>query len=159
MIRIPLANGKGIALIDDDDGGRIPLTGWHRHNGGYAQHRACRADGQHTHVLLHRLVVNAQPGDEVDHINHDRLDCRRANLRFVTRSQNNQNWPGPQSTNRLGVRGASAYATTAGTRYRAGVQVGGKRVARWGLCSIEEADLVAKELRRTHCTHSPENRE
>jgi hypothetical protein len=42
---------------------------------------------------LHRLILGLVPGDglEVDHINGDPLDNRRANLRAVTRAQNCQN--------------------------------------------------------------------
>jgi hypothetical protein len=42
---------------------------------------------------LHRLVLGLEPGDglEADHVNGDRLDNRRANLRVTTRAQNGQN--------------------------------------------------------------------
>lgn len=40
---------------------------------------------------MHRVILQAQSGQEVDHINGDKLDNRRSNLRFVTRSQNLQN--------------------------------------------------------------------
>lgn len=40
---------------------------------------------------MHRVILNAPKGSEVDHINGDGLDNRRANLRFVTRSQNCRN--------------------------------------------------------------------
>lgn len=42
-------------------------------------------------VKLHRLIIGASPGQIVDHINGDRLDNRRANLRFCTWGQNLQN--------------------------------------------------------------------
>lgn len=35
-MEIKLANGKGVALIDDEDAARIPLTGWYRHPQGRA---------------------------------------------------------------------------------------------------------------------------
>lgn len=42
-------------------------------------------------VLLHRFIVGAPDGLEVDHKNGDGLDCRRSNLRLATRTQNAAN--------------------------------------------------------------------
>lgn len=42
---------------------------------------------------MHRLLVGAERGIEVDHKNRDGLDCRRENLRVATRSQNASNSP------------------------------------------------------------------
>lgn len=40
---------------------------------------------------MHRLIMNAKSNQEIDHINHNGLDNRKINLRFVTRSQNMAN--------------------------------------------------------------------
>jgi len=44
-------------------------------------------------VMVHRLIMGDPPEgmDEVDHINHDGLDNRRSNLRWVTHAQNMSN--------------------------------------------------------------------
>jgi len=39
-------------------------------------------------TLLHRLIMESPAGMLVDHINRDTLDCRRSNLRIVTKQQN-----------------------------------------------------------------------
>jgi AP2 domain/HNH endonuclease len=41
--------------------------------------------------LLHRLIVNPPESFEVDHINRNRLDNRKVNLRLATKSQNAMN--------------------------------------------------------------------
>ncbi|GAC1645621.1 MAG: hypothetical protein NVS4B6_19160 [Mycobacterium sp.] len=65
---------------------------WHPMQ-GYAG-RSTKASGQFV-TFLHRELVNAPPfvagGLQVDHINHDRLDNRRANLRIVDGAGNAQN--------------------------------------------------------------------
>jgi hypothetical protein len=49
-----------------------------------------------TTVRLHRYVMGEPPapGLEVDHRNRQTLDCRDGNLRWATRTQQNQNSPG-----------------------------------------------------------------
>lgn len=44
-----------------------------------------------TTYLLHRIVMDAKPGELVDHKNQNPLDNRRENLRLCTRKQNAAN--------------------------------------------------------------------
>lgn len=57
-------------------------------------------------VYLHRLVMHCKENDgvTVDHINRKRFDCRKSNLRIVTRCQNNMN-AGTRNDNKSGCRG------------------------------------------------------
>lgn len=41
-----------------------------------------------TTLYMHRLILNAPSGADVDHVNNDGLDNRRVNLRLASRSQN-----------------------------------------------------------------------
>lgn len=46
-----------------------------------------------SYTYFHRAVIGAKSGELVDHINLDIKDNRRANLRIVTRQQNEANKP------------------------------------------------------------------
>lgn len=47
-----------------------------------------RAWRRSMHFYMHRLVIGAGPGEEVDHKNGNGLDNRKDNLRIATHSQN-----------------------------------------------------------------------
>lgn len=55
---------------------------------------------------MHRLILNAPENMEVDHINGNRLDNRRENLRLCNSSQNKCN-RGPRKDNKSGYKGVS----------------------------------------------------
>lgn len=89
-MEICMTNG-GIVTIDDADGWAANYR-WNRHN-GYAR-RTDYSTGERRTVYLHRDIAGAGVGDHVDHINGDRSDCRRVNLRVVPRAVNEYNKPG-----------------------------------------------------------------
>lgn len=57
-------------------------------------------------VLMHRLITECPEGMEVDHINGNRMDCRRSNLRVCTRLGNTKN-RGLGKNNTSGFKGVS----------------------------------------------------
>jgi hypothetical protein len=73
-----------IALVDEADFGWLNQWKWCAGAGGKY---AVRAGG----IYMHRFILNAASGQIVDHANGNRLDNRRANLRFATVSQNGAN--------------------------------------------------------------------
>lgn len=81
-------NGKGkikaSALLSDCDIARVCGHSWYINTHGYIQETR-------TGLLLHRLVMNAPKGVQVDHINGDKLDNRRENLRLCDNTQNSHN--------------------------------------------------------------------
>lgn len=86
---IPLTQGR-TALVDAEDFGWLSLMRWHFVETGQRQGYArTKIDGKY--VYMHRLLMQAPDGVEVDHIDLDRLNNRRSNLRIVTPAQNQQN--------------------------------------------------------------------
>lgn len=83
---IKLTQGK-VALVDDIDFGALSKYSWHYNIHGYAKSRI-KKDGIWKLYYLHRLVMDAKKGEYVDHINSDKLDNRRCNLRICTNQQN-----------------------------------------------------------------------
>lgn len=46
---------------------------------------------KYKHHLLHRLILNAKPGERVDHVNMNKLDNRKSNLRVCDDAKNSYN--------------------------------------------------------------------
>lgn len=82
-------NGK-FAIVDNEDFERLSQYKWLLTHLGYA-YRSSFANGKQTQFWMHREILNAQKGFDVDHVNRDRVDNRKANIRIATRSQNKCN--------------------------------------------------------------------
>jgi hypothetical protein len=77
------------ALIDDEDYFIVSLFRWHI-NLGYAK-TGIYINGKNRTLIMHRLIMSAKKEQKIDHINRNRLDNRKCNLRFCTYSQNYMN--------------------------------------------------------------------
>jgi hypothetical protein len=131
MQEIPLSQGRS-ALVDDD---LFPLLSEFRWSyraerdgrQGYAvRHR--KVDGKDRLCSLHREVCPAPVGSETIFLNHDRLDCRRENLKVVTKEEARRHHR-VRSDSRSGVKGVrfnpegnswSAYVYRQGHCYHVG---------------------------------------
>lgn len=85
MKLIPLNKNK-YAKVDDEDFNHLKNFNWKyqksQHGaGGYAV----------ATIKMHRLITNPEKDKVTDHINHDKLDNCRSNLRIATSGQNHQN--------------------------------------------------------------------
>ena len=56
---------------------------------------------------LHRVLLDAPKGVQVDHINGDSLDNRKENLRLCTHNENQQNRVRPNRNNTSGYKGVT----------------------------------------------------
>lgn len=91
MKQIPLTRGL-FALVDDEDYDSLMLTKWRAITGNsHKNHKYICYAGDRLRRLMHRVIMDCPKGMVVDHINHDTLDNRRANLRICTHKENLRN--------------------------------------------------------------------
>lgn len=103
MKKIPLTKGE-YALVDDADYAELSAWSWCLTN-GYPSRRKTFAKREAKIAYLHRELMNPGDGLVVDHINGDKLDNRRENLRICTQAENMLNWDNNRGGSRF--RGVS----------------------------------------------------
>ena len=77
-------------LVDDEDYEELNAHTWNISKNGYVR-RSVWKDGKNTGEAMHRRIMSAPKGMDVDHIDQNRLNNQKANLRLATRSQNMAN--------------------------------------------------------------------
>lgn len=91
-------------MVDDEDYDYLIQFKWCYIGIGYA----ARGNKEHKAVRMHRELLGLKIGDgkEIDHINGNRLDNRKNNLRIVTPTQNRWNRR-PNLNSKSGLKGVS----------------------------------------------------
>lgn len=92
-------------LIDTEDVARVKRHRWFMHGKGYVQSQ--------DKGMLHAFIIGAVRGRVTDHINKNRLDNRKSNLRIVTVSENGYNSKLP-ANNTSGVKGVTYHKQSGG---------------------------------------------
>lgn len=105
-------------LIDLDDIDKAKQYHWYVQD-EYATANIKENNKRNT-IRLHRLILNYFDKLYIDHINHNRLDNRKCNLRIVTGSQNQQNL----TPKKNGYRGV--YKS--GKKFKAQIKINGKNM-------------------------------
>ena len=148
MKRIPLSQGQ-FALVDDNDYESVSRFKWYVSR-GYARMSVSfgTLDGKQQQVgmFLHRLIMRPPHHLDIDHINHDGLDCRRENMRVCTASQNQHNQVRRKGTSKF--KGVSQNKGR--SKWRAQIKLNGKQIYLGYFHNEAEAgmayDAKAKEL-------------
>lgn len=139
--RVPLCGRGGVvkawAVVDIEDADEVAKWSWCMTASGYAMTK----DGPR-YIYLHRVIC---PGEGVaDHIDGDRLNCRRSNLRLCSQRDNCRN-KRQVKPNTVGLKGVSL----AGDRFRARIMVDRREIALGRFdCPVEAArayDRAAQE--------------
>lgn len=88
---------SGVAIVSSEDYEFLSQFKWYRSPWGYAVRIPSRKLGKRKHIFMHRAIMERvlggpiPEGYETDHINMDKLDNQRVNLRLATGSQNRMN--------------------------------------------------------------------
>lgn len=136
----------GLTRVDLQDHAGVNCWTWRLSSHGYAVRSETRHGKKRT-VYLHRELMFVPRGRVVDHVNGDRLDNRRANLRTVSVGQNNAN--SAKRPSRTGYRGVYPFGQSG--RFVAQISVDG-RLQSLGLHETPEAaalayDAAARDVR------------
>lgn len=129
---ISLGHGR-VAIIDVEDLALVTKHKWHSQPSLSGSFYAVASTGSKRLLPMHRLICPAPSGMEVDHVDGNTLNNRRANLRLATRAQNSRN-------RRAQDGGTSKYkgVSAKGERWAACIGHGGESV-HLGTFDTEEA--------------------
>ena len=104
------------------------------------------------HLSLHRVICTRVHGDGgnklADHVNRDRTDNRRQNLRWLTMTQSNWN-RGPSRKNVVGYKGVYIQKNCTRKRFGALIEVDGKSIHLGGYTTAEAAARAYDDAARS----------
>lgn len=122
-------------LIDLDDIDKVRNSKWYLKNNGYIIRSR---DNLH----MHRLIMDCPKDMVVDHINHNRSDNRKSNLRICTHQQNNMN-NSLRNDNTSGTTGVWWHKQN--NKWQAEIFIKGKKICLGSFNTKEEAIEARKQ--------------
>ena len=99
------------------------------------------------HIYLHKKIMGVGKGVHVDHINHDRLDNRKANLRICTHAENQRNKK-KRVDSQFKYKGIFRHGRS--KKWTAKLTVDRETFFSFGHTTQEEAALAYNELAKKH---------
>lgn len=146
MAKLYLTNGTAV-LVDDEDLERLLPYKWaeHRTTDHLTSYARAEVNGKKDRRLMHRMILDAPRGSDIDHINGDGLDNRKVNLRLATRSQNMHNQRNRRN-NTSGFKGVTLDSRNG--RWRGRVMLERRSVSLGYFATKEEAAAVVRAARQ-----------
>ncbi len=128
-ILIPIYDKNGVVAhtkISPCDVEVVLKLRWYLNGKGYVQGGKWNRDTKKNDMVkLHRLLLSPSKYQHVDHVNGDKLDNTRENLRLATPQQNQCN-QGIRKNNKSGYKGVSFHR--AANKWQATISVNGKSI-------------------------------
>jgi two-component SAPR family response regulator len=115
---IPLTKNKA-TIVDDEDYEYLSQWKWHLSRFGYAVRKPKEQ------IYMHRVIMNTPAGMSTDHINKDKTDNQKVNLRICTTSENMMNRD-KQKNNTSGYKGVFWHERAG--RWRAQIRLNRKSI-------------------------------
>lgn len=140
-----LSDGR-ISLIDASDAEVVGTRPWTAHSTGYAYcwvNRRC--------FLMHRFLLDPPPKMVVDHINGNKLDNRRSNLRITTCAKNCLSRHVLHPRNTSGYNGVCWHKEK--KKWRASIKINYRQTFLGYFDDIEEAAKVSQRAREKILKH------
>lgn len=148
--QIPLTHGQ-FTIVDDEDYELLSQFKWtwqppgKNRQTGYAYRKEYPSNKS---IFMHRLLLNAPKGLQVDHINGNGLDNQRHNLRLATNRQNHYNLPKRRDGNTSTYKGV--HLAPSGYGWETQIRVDGRTI-HLGIFPTQHAAAIAyNEAALTH---------
>lgn len=125
-------------LFDEIDRALVESRTWHIGSRGYVR-STVRTEDRCYGLLLAREIMQAPYFMDVDHINGNKLDNRRQNLRIVTHAENLANRHGATKVSKTGVRGVVPHPRGG---YRAQCSIAHRTINLGRFTNLEDARQV-----------------
>lgn len=140
MKTINLTQNKSV-MVDNEDFEALSVHKWFYSTVGYAC-RSVVVDGKNSRVYMHRQLMKPEKGMVIDHIDRNKLNNQKNNLRVVTAGHNNLNRD--IATNSTGVTGVYYYPASSrrSKKWWAFVALNGKRHSLGYYLTKEEATMA-----------------
>lgn len=126
MKQIKLTQNR-FALVDDSDFEWLNQFKWSVNSNKYVWRYTGRINRKTKGITMHKLIMKTPKGLQIDHINGDRFDNRRCNLRICTCSQNcmNRKATTKSTTGYRGVTRIPKYKAI----WQARIEINGKKIS------------------------------
>jgi len=154
--KLKLSNSNSYALVSENDFEKVKERGtWRLHKTGYVC-RDTMHNGKPATEYLHRFILGLHFGDNLvaDHINGNKTENTRENLRILTQGQNAQNITSPNKKGTSQFRGVSKDKNS----WRGSVNVPGEKRKMKSFKTEKAAALWAYQERLKHQPFAPRDK-